>query len=107
MHWIVRRDSATVGARAAGMKRRNPSSALAPALLEAVDLALGGDWQGAHQIAQEHEDDEIANWIHAVAHRMEGDLDNARYWYGRCGRKLREKTSTAAELREIRAALTA
>lgn len=88
------------------MKSRDPSSALAPALLQAVDLALGGDWQGAHAIAQEHEEDEIANWIHAVAHRMEGDLDNAGYWYGRCGRKLRKQTSPEAELREIRAALT-
>ena len=91
---------------AAGMKSRDTRSALTQALLEAVDLALGGDWQAAHLIAQEHEEDEIANWIHAVAHRMEGDLDNARYWYGRCGRRLRAKTSTTAELREIRAALT-
>lgn len=88
------------------MKKNDKSVALTPALLEAVDLALGGDWQGAHLIAQEHEEDEIANWLHAVVHRMEGDLANARYWYGRCGRRLREETSTMAELREIRAALT-
>jgi hypothetical protein len=88
------------------MKNRNANPTLTPALLEAVDLALAGDWQGAHLIAQEHEEDEIANWIHAVVHRMEGDLGNARYWYGRCGRKLREETSTQEELREIRAALT-
>jgi hypothetical protein len=88
------------------MKTRDPSSPLTPVLLEAVELALRGDWQGAHAIAQEHEDDEIANWIHAVAHRIEGDLANAGYWYGRCGRTLREETSPAAELREIRAALT-
>jgi hypothetical protein len=37
---------------------------------------------------------------------MEGDLGNARYWYRRCGRTLREDVSTAAELREIRARLT-
>jgi len=36
---------------------------------------------------------------------MEGDLDNARYWYGRCGRTLREDVSTEAELQQIRAAL--
>jgi len=30
------------------MKTRDTSSALGPALLEAVDLALGGDWQAAH-----------------------------------------------------------
>jgi hypothetical protein len=71
----------------------------------AVDLALGGDWQGAHLIAQDHEDHELANWIHAVVHRMEGDLGNARYWYERVGRTLREDVTTEAELREIRAAL--
>jgi hypothetical protein len=74
-------------------------------LLEAVDLALAGDWEGAHRIAQDHEGDGTANWIHAVVHRMEGDLGNARYWYGRCGRKLREEVSTDEELREIRKAL--
>jgi hypothetical protein len=75
-------------------------------LLEAVELALGGDWRGAHRIAQEREDDELANWIHAVVHRMEGDLGNARYWYRRCGRKLREGVSFQEELEEIRAALS-
>ena len=71
-------------------------------LLEAVEKALGGDWQAAHVIVQDHEDDVHAAWIHAVVHRMEGDLDNARYWYGRCGRSRREGVSTDAELREIR-----
>ena len=74
-------------------------------LIEAVDLALQGDWQGAHLIAQEHEGNEYADWIHAVAHRMEGDLANARYWYGRCRRTLRETVFTEAECREIRTAL--
>jgi hypothetical protein len=36
---------------------------------------------------------------------MEGDIGNARYWYRRCGRALRESLSTDAELREIKAAL--
>jgi hypothetical protein len=74
-------------------------------LLEAVELALAGDWESAHRIAQEHEEDQTANWIHAVVHRMEGDLGNARYWYGRCGRELREEVSTDEELREIRGTL--
>jgi hypothetical protein len=79
--------------------------ALRARLLAAVDLALAGDWQGAHVVAQEHEGEELANWLHAVAHRMEGDLDNARYWYGRCRRQLREDVSVDAELHELRAAL--
>ncbi|MFI4944509.1 MAG: hypothetical protein ACHP85_14675 [Burkholderiales bacterium] len=78
---------------------------LSEKLTAAVDLALKGDWQGAHLVAQEHEGDELANWLHAVAHRMEGDLGNARYWYGRCGRQLREDVPVATELRELRAAL--
>ena len=67
----------------------------------AVDLALGGDWQAAHEIAQEHEGDPRANWLHAVVHRMEGDLGNARYWYGRSSRQLREDSSPQDELLEI------
>jgi hypothetical protein len=74
-------------------------------LLEAVDLALDGDWQAAHRIVQDHDEGEVAAWIHAVVHRMEGDIGNARYWYRRCGRELRESVSTDAELREIKAAL--
>lgn len=76
-------------------------------LLEAVELALGGDWQAAHAIVQDHESDDVASWIHAVVHRMEGDLANSRYWYGRCRRELREDVSTEAELLEIKAALSA
>jgi hypothetical protein len=78
---------------------------LTPALLDAVDRALAGDWPAAHEIVQSHEDDALANWIHAVVHRMEGDLGNARYWYGRCRRALRQDLSTDDELREIKATL--
>lgn len=79
---------------------------LTPTLLDAVERALAGDWQGAHVIVQDHEADAMAAWIHAVVHRMEGDLGNARYWYGRCRRRLREDVSIDAELREIKAALS-
>jgi hypothetical protein len=80
-------------------------AAVVAKLVAAVDLALDGDWQGAHLVAQEHEGDELADWIHAVAHRMEGDLGNARYWYGRCRRRLRDGVSVNVELAEIRVAL--
>jgi len=88
-----------------GRKKKDVPESLAAKLTAAVDLALKGDWQGAHLVAQDHEGDELADWLHAVAHRMEGDLANARYWYGRCGRRLREDVPADAELREIRAAL--
>ena len=76
--------------------------ALRRRLREAVDHALAGDWQAAHVIAQDHEGERLANWIHAVAHRMEGDADNAGYWYRRCGRGQAEQLATDAELRLIR-----
>jgi hypothetical protein len=43
-------------------------------LLEAVERALDGDWRAAHRIVQDHDTDALAAWIHAVVHRMEGDL---------------------------------
>ena len=32
-------------------------------LLQAVELALAGEWDVAHQIVQQYEDDAIAAWI--------------------------------------------
>jgi len=80
---------------------------VAEELRQALAHALAGDWKRAHEIVQEHEGDPIADWIHAVAHRMEGDLGNARYWYRRIRRELREDLSFEAELHEIQAALRA
>jgi hypothetical protein len=54
-------------------------------LLRAVELALAGNWDAAHQLVQQYED-ETAAWVHAVLHKMEGDLGNARYWYRRANR---------------------
>lgn len=48
----------------------------------AVEAALAGDWDKSHNIAQEH-DNPIANWIHAVLHKVEGDEWNSKYWYAR------------------------
>ena len=56
-------------------------SALNDDLLQAVELALAGKWDAAHELVQQHEDDAKAAWIHAVLHKIEGDLGNARYWY--------------------------
>jgi len=74
-------------------------------LAEALRLAERGDWRGAHGIVQRDEDDPVACWLHAVLHRQEGDLANARYWYARCGRRLRKGIAPGKELAEIRAAL--
>ena len=44
-----------------------------------------GDWRRAHEIVQD-DDGPQAAWVHAYLHRVEGDLSNARYWYGRAGK---------------------
>ena len=44
-----------------------------------------GEWDAAHQVAQDI-DDEDGAWIHAYLHRKEGDAGNAAYWYRRAGR---------------------
>jgi len=60
-----------------------------PSELPQVSAALWwdfkGDWTKAHECAQQRETPDHA-WVHAYLHRKEGDLDNARYWYGRAGR---------------------
>jgi hypothetical protein len=55
-------------------------------LLRAVDLAVAGQWNAAHEIVQSYETDPTAAWIHAVLHKIEGDQDNSRYWYRRAGK---------------------
>ena len=74
-------------------------------LLRAVSLAESGSWNEAHEIAQRHEGDPTADWLHAVIHTIEGDAGNARYWYRRCGRLDRAGADAAAELEAIRASL--
>jgi len=34
-------------------------------------------------------------WVHAYLHRVEGDLDNARYWYRRAQRPVSTKPFAA------------
>lgn len=46
-----------------------------------------GDWERAHEVAQEIED-ASGSWVHAYLHRKEGDLANAGYWYRRAGREV-------------------
>lgn len=75
-------------------------------LINAVDLALSGDWAGAHELAQRHEDDATGCWVHACLHKMEPDEPNSRYWYRRSGHSYEEYADGRTELLAIKAALT-
>ncbi len=48
--------------------------------------AKKNNWDLAHNIVQDINTD-TASWIHAYLHRVEGDIDNANYWYNRAGKK--------------------
>jgi hypothetical protein len=48
--------------------------------LRALWFAAKGDWDKAHALVMDATGADAA-WVHAYLHRVEGDLDNARYWY--------------------------
>jgi hypothetical protein len=75
-------------------------------MIRAVDLALAGNWDGAHKIAQQDETDATCCWIHAVLHKIEGDASNARYWYARAGQSFEAFPDAQAELAAIKAVLS-
>jgi hypothetical protein len=70
------------------LKTGTPPAAAVP-LLRAVWLGLRGEWEAAHQIAQDDASAEGA-WVHAWLHRIEGDVANAGYWYRRAHRNAAE-----------------
>jgi hypothetical protein len=74
-------------------------------VLKAIDLALSGQWNAAHELVQQYEDSAAA-WVHAVLHKIEGDPDNSRYWYRRAGKLEHVADEPKAELEEIRKQLT-
>ncbi len=56
-------------------------------LQQAIELIEMDEWDQAHALVQEG-DNKYAYLIHALLHRIEGDLSNARYWYNRANEAL-------------------
>ena len=81
-----------------------PPEELSPAL-RALWHDAKGDWEAAHQTAQDLDEADGA-WIHAYLHRKEGDLGNAAYWYRRA-KKADCRASLEAEWEQIATALLA
>ena len=73
-------------------------------LTQALDLLDRGDWQAAHVIVQ-NESSTLAAWLHGIVHTLEGDLDNARYWYRRAERPFPGASALQEELGAARRAL--
>ena len=60
-------------------------------LLCALWWQAKNEWNQAHGLVQNLSGSE-AKWIHAHLHRIEGDLDNSRYWYSCAGRDIPTKS---------------
>jgi hypothetical protein len=81
----------------------NPDAAR---LAEAIERLQANDWRAAHAIVQDLEDP--VGWrIHALVHRVEGDLANSRYWYDKAGMALDPTRSVEDEIAELRDLLNA
>jgi hypothetical protein len=73
--------------------------------LQALWWARKDEWEKAHTLVMKDDSAEAA-WVHAYLHRVEGDLPNARYWYGTAGRPAADG-ALDAEWSAIAAALLA
>jgi hypothetical protein len=86
----------------ATLSQPKPPAGLLPALI-ALWWAGKNDWDKAHELVMSEVGADIA-WVHAYLHRVEGDLDNARYWY-RQAQRVPAKEELAVEWAAIAAAL--
>ena len=68
----------------ASLNNTEPATELSEALLSLWHL-LRNDWDAAHRAVQDLQTPDGA-WLHAHLHRVEGDMDNAGYWYRQAGR---------------------
>ena len=74
------------------------------ALGRALDLLATGAWQPAHEIVQK-DTSVLAAWLHGLVHTLEGDLDNARYWYRKADRDFPGPDAVHEEIAAARTAL--
>lgn len=73
-------------------------------LRQAVTHARRGEWGAAHALAQA-DDSLLGAWLHGILHLMDGDLENAAYWYTRAGRNFAGRSAPAEELARLEAEL--
>jgi len=67
----------------------------------AVAHLEAGDWEAAHRIVQD-DDSVLGAWAHGIVHMLEGDMDNAAYWYRRAGRPLPAAGEAGSEVAALR-----
>jgi len=75
-------------------------------IAEAARHLKQGQWQKAHELVQDDESP-LGCWAHGIVHLLEGDSDNARYWYRRAGRTFPRDANLTAELEALSHAVKA
>ena len=86
------------------MPKVKPSKTKSPSgtpFERALALLAEGRWQPAHEIVQK-KDSTLAAWLHGIVHMLEGDLDNARYWYKRAKRDFPSGDAIEQEIAAVR-----
>lgn len=76
------------------------------ALGRALEHLAAGEWQPAHEIVQADKS-VLAAWMHGIVHTLEGDLDNARYWYRKADREFPGAGAVQQEIAAARERLRA
>ena len=90
-------DAPTTARQARAEKADDPSP-----LMRAVLHLEAGEWQAAHALVQK-DPSTLGCWTHGLVHLIEGDLENAKYWYRRARRPLPHGNTAAAELAALKA----
>lgn len=76
-----------------------PPAGLAPEL-EALWHVKAGDWDRAHEIAQDIPTT-MGSRVHGLLHAIEGDFANSAYWYRRAAKAPVDRAGIDGEWQEI------
>jgi hypothetical protein len=76
-----------------------------PSIHRAVRHLEQGQWKAAHVLVQ-NDASMLGCWAHGIVHLIEGDMDNAKYWYRRARRPLPDGNTVNAEIAALKASLT-
>ena len=75
-----------------------------PPIVKAVRHLEQGQWKAAHALVQ-NDASMLGCWAHGIVHLIEGDMDNAKYWYRRARRPLPDGNTANAEIAALKASL--
>lgn len=93
----TRHGAAVKGVRGAPIAAERPAT-----IAEVVRHLEAGEWEAAHLLAQK-DASSLGCWAHGIVHLIEGDLDNAKYWYRRARRPLPHGNTATAEIAALKA----